>query len=280
VRKKTIEKAKSLLGSPAYSNDLTSIYLGDALDLLKKIPSNSIDLVVTSPPYNIGKVYERSLPIDEYLNWCEQWLQEIFRVVTESGSFWLNLGYVPIAQKGKAIPLPYLLWDKTPFFMIQEVVWNYGAGVASKHSFSPRNEKFLFFVKDPDNYVFNLDSVRDKNVKYPNQKKNGKLKVNPLGKNPSDVWQIAKITSGANRSSKERAPHPAQFPETVIERIILVSSNPGDILLDPFLGSGTTSAVAQRLSRQSIGFEIQAPYVEYATERVKALTMRMKLPLE
>ena len=89
------------------------------------------------------------------------------------GAFWLNLGYISIEDKAHAIPLPYLLWDKIPFYLMQEVVWNYGAGVSCRKSFSPRNEKFLWYVKDQGSYTFNLDDVRDPNVKYPNQKKGG-----------------------------------------------------------------------------------------------------------
>src|SRR5205823_13886759 len=136
--------------------------------------------------------------------------------------------------------LPYLLWDKWPFFLIQEVVWNYGAGVAAKYSLSPRNEKFLWFVKDPLHYTFNLDEIRDPHVKYPLQKKNGKLRCNTAGKNPSDVWQIAKVTSGTDRASPERAPHPAQFPLDLIQRIVKGFSSRGVAVLDPFVGSGST----------------------------------------
>lgn len=268
------------LPSPIFKEEDTTLIVGDALELLASIPTGSVDLVVTSPPYNIGKEYERPLPLDEYLEWCEQWMTSLHRVVKDTGSFWLNVGYVSVAEKGKAVPLPYLLWDKSPFFMIQEVVWNYGAGVAARNSFSPRNEKFLWFVKDPQNYTFNLDAVRDPNVKYPNQKKNGKLKVNPLGKNPSDVWQIPKVTSGANRSSKERAPHPAQFPEALIERVILASSNIGDLVLDPFVGSGTTCAVANRLNRASLGFELQPQYASFAASRIGNQIKNQLLPLE
>lgn len=268
------------LPSPLFSDQGTTLIVGDALEMLASIPTGAVDLVVTSPPYNIGKEYERPLPLNEYLEWCESWMASLYRVVKDTGAFWLNVGYVPVAGKGKAVPLSYLLWDKSPFFMIQEVVWNYGAGVAARNSFSPRNEKFLWFVKDLDSYTFNLDAVRDPNVKYPNQKKNGKLKVNPLGKNPSDVWQIPKVTSGANRSSKERAPHPAQFPEALIERVILASSNSGDLVLDPFVGSGTTCAVANRLKRASLGFEIQPNYASFAASRITEQIRRQSLPLE
>lgn len=169
------------------------------------------------------------------------------------------------------MPIPYLLWDRVPFYLIQEIVWNYGAGVAGRRFFSPRNEKLLWYVKDPSNYTFNLDDVRDKNVKYPYQKKNGRLKCNPNGKNPSDVWQIPKVTSGTDRSSIERTPHPAQFPETLIERVVRASSTRGQLVLDPFLGSGTTAVVALRNGRPFVGFEIEPVYCELARKRVENL---------
>jgi adenine-specific DNA-methyltransferase len=153
----------------------------------------------------------------------------------------------------------------------QEIVWHYGAGVACKKYLSPRNEKFLWYLKNKDDYVFNLDDIRDPNVKYPNQKKDGKLRCNPNGKNPSDVWEIPKVTSGENRSSKERTEHPAQFPEAVIERIIKGSSNPGEVVFDPFGGSGTTAAVALRTGRKAVLFEINAAYCEIAKKRIAAL---------
>jgi len=123
-------------------------------------------------------------------------------------------------------------------------------------------------VKNQDKYTFNLDEVRDPNVKYPNQKKNGKIKVNLKGKNPTDVWQFPKVTSGKNRASKERTPHPAQFPVAVVDRIIKSASNLNEIVLDPFMGSGTTAIVALGLQRQVIGFEIRADYCEIAANRI------------
>jgi adenine-specific DNA-methyltransferase len=263
-----MENIHSLLGKPFYEMPDCSIYNADCLESMKRIGHPLINLTITSPPYNIGKEYERPMPLADYLQWCKNWIAEIYRLTSGTGAFWLNLGYIAVEERGKAIPLPYLLWDKVPFYLIQEIVWNYGAGVAGKKFFSPRNEKFLWYVKDAENYIFNLDDVRDPNVKYPNQKKNGKIKVNPIGKNPSDVWQFPKVTSGQNRSSKERTPHPAQFPEQVIERIILSSSNPDDLIFDPFLGSGTTAAVALRLGRRVLGFEINPDYCQIAADRI------------
>jgi adenine-specific DNA-methyltransferase len=261
-----VEKA----GEPYFQADGCLMYQGDCLELLAQLPDECIDLTITSPPYNIGKAYEKPLPLDDYLDWCAQWIAEVHRVTTTGGAFWLNLGYLAIPERAKAIPIPYLLWDRIPFYLIQEVVWNYGAGVAGKKYFSPRNEKFLWYVKDSENYTFNLDAVRDPNVKYPNQKKNGKIKVNPKGKNPTDVWQFPKVTSGKNRASPERTPHPAQFPLAVIDRIIKSSSCEGQIVFDPFLGSGTTALAAMTLNRRPIGCEMKADYCDIAVERIES----------
>ncbi|PZF56893.1 site-specific DNA-methyltransferase [Curtobacterium sp. MCBD17_034] len=264
----SLDVVRTHLGAPAYERDGVLIYQGDSLELLRKLPSSWLDSTVTSPPYNIGKEYETKLDLQEYLQWVESWAVEIGRISSESAHFWLNLGYVEVKGQGRAVPLPYLLWDKVPFYLRQEVVWAYGAGTTTSRAFAPRNEKFLWYVKDPDSYYFDLDSVRDPDVKYPNQRKNGKLKCNPLGKNPGDVWNIPKVTSGRQRASKERMPHPAQFPEAVIERIILSTTRPGDVVLDPFLGSGTTAAVAGRLGRRSVGFELRSDYLGTAIQRL------------
>ena len=258
----------NILGKPYFQAPNCLIYNMDCLEAIKLLPEKLVALTVTSPPYNIGKEYEKFLLLDEYLNWCEQWIGEVYRVTVDRGAFWLNLGYLSMRDRAKAIPISYLLWDKVPFYLIQEVVWNYGAGVAGSKFFSPRNEKFLWYVKNQDKYTFNLDEVRDPNVKYPNQKKNGKIKVNLKGKNPTDVWQFPKVTSGKNRASKERTAHPAQFPVAVVDRIIKSASNFNDIVLDPFMGSGTTAIVALGLQRQVIGFEIRTDYCDIVANRV------------
>jgi adenine-specific DNA-methyltransferase len=264
-----LDRIEASLGRPYYSTEGCAIYNVDCLDALSRIREEIVNLTVTSPPYNIGKEYDENRTVVDYVNWCSRWIHEIHRTTAANGAFWLNLGYLELPGRAKAIPIPYLLWDLVPFYLIQEVVWNYGAGVAARRFLSPRNEKFLWYIKNLEDYTFNLDDIRDPNVKYPNQKKNGKPKVNPLGKNPSDVWQFPKVTSGASRSSKERTPHPAQFPAAVIERLIKGSSNPGELVLDPFLGSGTTAVVALDLERPVVGFEIREDYCEIAARRVE-----------
>ncbi len=272
-----IDRIEKYLGAPAYRREGVSIFRGDCVEVMKRIEEPIISLTVTSPPYNIGKEYETILDIDNYLDWCAAWIREIYRITKSSGAFWLNLGYFELPQRAKAIPIPYLLWNRSPFYLVQEVIWNYGAGVASKRMFSPRNEKFLWYVKDPGDYVFNLDDVRDPDVKYPKQKKNGKLKCNPLGKNPTDVWSLPKVTSGTNRSSEERTPHPAQFPAAVIERIVRACSRPNDLLLDPFMGSGTVAEVAIQTGRTAIGIELREDYIEIAAQRIDGYVKRRDL---
>jgi adenine-specific DNA-methyltransferase len=270
----TFERLREWLGTPTYEREGVLLYCGDCLPLLNRLRHPCVRLTVTSPPYNIGKEYEKGLAIPEYLDWCEAWIREIHRVTERNGAFWLNLGYLSFPGRANAIPIPYLLWQRIPFFLVQEIVWNYGGGVACKRSFSPRNEKFLWYVKDQDRYLFNLDAVRDPNVKYPNQKKNGRLKCNPKGKNPTDVWAIPKVTSGENRSSKERMPHPAQFPAALIQRIVRACTNIGDVVLDPFVGSGTVADVAMSLGRPVVGFEINPDYVEIAVRRLERTGLR------
>ena len=269
---RSLDVIREILGAPEICRPGVVIYQRDCLEAMQKLPSDIIDLTITSPPYNIGKEYENKTELNKYVEWCVQWISEIYRISKPNAAFWLNVGYLSHPGVAKCLPIPYLLWDKVPFFLIQEIVWHYGAGVASRKNFSPRNEKFLWYVKNSQDYVFNLDDVRDPNVKYPNQRKNGKLKCNPLGKNPTDVWEFPKVTSGAKRSSAERTSHPAQFPAAVINRIVLASSAPNAIVLDPFLGSGTTAEVALCAGRISLGFELRSDYMEIIDRRLSGLT--------
>jgi len=271
-----------ILGSPFFSAPGFVLYHGDCLEKMQLLENRTftIELTVTSPPYNIGKEYEQAIPCERYVEWCSQWMSAVYGMTAAAGSFWLNLGYFEVPGKGLCVPISYLLWDKSPFFFQQEIIWNYGAGVSTQKRLCPRNEKWLYFIKDSAQYTFNLDDIRDPNVKYPHQKKNGKFRCHPLGKNPSDVWTFPKVTTGKQRSSKERTSHPAQFPLTVIERIVLVSSNPGDVILDPFAGSCSTGIVSHGLGRIFIGFELQEKYCELSVNRFQQYIQdrRLKSP--
>ena len=265
AKSKTIKK---ILGSPFYECKYGMIYNMDCMKALSMLNDAYFSSTITSPPYNIGKVYEHVMPLNEYVHWLEVISEHIYRLTKPDGSYLLNVGYLTVPEKGHAVPISYLLWDKSRFYLNQEIIWNYGAGVSAKKYLSPRNEKILWYVKDKDNYIFNLDAIRDPNVKYPNQKKHGKLRCNTIGKNPSDVWEIAKVTSGKDRASDERTSHPAQFPEDLIKRLMLGFTNAEDIVLEPFLGSGTVGAVAVELNRRFVGFEIDESYCEIAQKRI------------
>jgi len=262
----SFQAVKRRLGEPYYSADDCLIYNMDCIEAMQSLPDRAFDLTVTSPPYNIGKEYEDKRSLDEYLDWCEEWIEEIHRLTKKDGAFWLNLGFIP-TEEGR-IPIPYLLWDRIPFFLVQEVVWHYTAGVNCRNWLSPRNEKFLWCVKDEEKYTFNLDKIRNPDVKYPNQKKNGKLKVNQKGKNPTDVWTVKKVTAGKNRAADERTDHPAQYPVTVIARIVRGCSNEGELVFDPFIGSGTTAEAAIDSGRKVVGFEIEKEYCDIAANRL------------
>lgn len=264
-----LDLIKDKVGKPYFDSNNVLLYKMDCSEFMESLDSEIIDLTITSPPYNIGKEYENIVKNEDYLKWCEKWLNQIYQSTTPFGSFWLNLGYFEVPEKGKCVPIPYLLWDKIPFYLLQEIVWYYGAGVNTKKYFSPRNEKYLWYVKNSNRYTFNLDDVRDKNVKYPNQKKNGKLKCNPLGKNPGNVWDIPKVTSGKNRSSQERVDHPAQFPLAILDRIIKASSNEMDLIFDPFMGSGSVAISAIKNDRIVIGCETNEKYIKIAKTRIK-----------
>ncbi|MCC6526759.1 MAG: site-specific DNA-methyltransferase [Polyangiaceae bacterium] len=257
------------LGEPYYVREGFILYNTDCRVVLRELAKvgTAVNLTLTSPPYNIGKDYEEPKSLGEYVGWCSAWMNEVWGVTAPGGAFWLNLGYLSVEGKGRAVPIAYILWDKSLFYLQQEVVWSYGAGVTAKRFFAPRNEKWLFYTKDANDYTFNLDDVRDPNVKYPNQKKNGKFRCNPLGKNPSDVWDFPKVTTGSNRSSRERTPHPAQFPLGVVDRIVKVSSDYSDVLLDPFSGSGSSGIAAVGNGRVYIGVELREDYCRASAER-------------
>src|SRR5260370_17083909 len=263
------EHLPNVLGMPFYQTANVQIYCTESLAALDRLPENLLALTVTSPPYNIGKEYEQVVEQEKYLQWCEEWVNKVYRCTSAAGAFWLNLGYFEWPERAKAIPIAYCLWRRIPFFLLQEVIWHYGAGVSTKRMLCPRNEKFLFYVKDQERYTFNLDAIRDPDVKYPTQKKNGKFKCNPLGKNPGDVWYIPKVTSGENRASKKRTPHPAPFPLAPIERVVKVSSNHSDLVMYPFMGSGTTALASIRNGRKFIGFEIREDYCRIAADRLE-----------
>jgi len=244
------------------------LYNGDCLKMLETIPDNFVKMVVTSPPYNIGKSYEKREKIDTYLTFQKKVIQECVRILSPNGSICWQVGnYV---DNGEIIPLDILLYpifNELKLKMRNRIVWHFGHGLHASKRYSGRYEVILWFTKS-DEYTFNLDSVRIPS-KYPNKRhfkgpKKGELSGNPLGKNPSDVWDIPNVKS----NHIEKTVHPAQFPIELIERLVLSLTDKEDWTFDPFMGVGTTQIASVIHSRKSIGSEILSEYFEIAKERL------------
>jgi adenine-specific DNA-methyltransferase len=247
------------------------LYPGDCLHLLKQIPDRSVQLVVTSPPYNIGKEYEKKLQLRDYLQLQEKVIHECVRVLADSGSLCWEVGN--FVDNGSIIPLDialYPIFNSLGLVMRNRIIWSFGHGLHCSRRFSGRYETILWFTRDTDNYVFNLDPVRIPQ-KYPGKKyfkgpKAGQYSCNPLGKNPGDVWDIPNVKN----NHVEKTAHPCQFPVELIERLVLSMSNAGDWVLDPFVGTGTSIIAAIRHDRRGAGAEIEAKYLDIAKERIQA----------
>jgi adenine-specific DNA-methyltransferase len=245
------------------------VYRGDCLDLLRTIPAESLQLIVTSPPYNIGKEYEKKLHLDLYLRQQAQVIAECARALSPRGSICWQVGnYV---DRGAIIPLDTVLY---PIFsglglrMRNRIVWHFEHGLHCSRRFSGRYETIIWFTKS-DDYVFKLDAVRVPQ-KYPGKKyfkgpKAGQYSCNPLGKNPGDLWVIPNVKN----NHVEKTEHPCQFPVELIERLVLSLTNEEDWVLDPFLGTGTTIIAAIRHGRRGIGAETLPKYIQLARQRVQ-----------
>jgi len=263
-------KAKSVTIGTAYAPDNTvSMYQGDCLEFLADVPAQSADLVVTSPPYNIGKSYEKKLDLDRYVSQQRAVIQECVRVLKDSGSICWQVGnYV---EKGAIIPLDTILY---PIFaelglrMRNRIIWHFEHGLHCTRRFSGRYEVIVWFTKT-DDYIFNLDPVRVPQ-KYPGKKyfkgdRAGEYSSNPKGKNPSDLWIIPNV----KHNHVEKTSHPCQFPVELIERLVLSMTDDGGMVLDPFMGVGSAGVAAVMNDRRMMGAEIVKEYHDIALNRVK-----------
>ncbi len=232
---------------------------GDCRELLKTIPDNSINLVVTSPPYNIGKPYGKykdKIALNEWEQLIDDVTKEVCRVLTPDGSFFINLSPVPIGSDKEIVPLPFIgyqILKNNGLYLRNMITWTFNNMQNCTKRLSGRYENILWGVKDINNYVFNLDDIR---VPYITQ--NDKRLVGGKGRNPTDVWYFDRVNNMTKK--KLNLKHPTVYPLPMIERIIRMSSNPGDTILDPFLGSGTSLVAAKRLARSGIGFELDETY--------------------
>ena len=246
-----------------------TVYEGGCLNLLASMPDECMQLVVTSPPYNIGKEYEKRLHINDYIAQQNAVITECVRVLRPDGHICWQVGnYV---DNGAIIPLDavlYPVFHRLGLKMRNRIVWHFEHGLHCKKRFSGRYETIVWFTKS-DDYYFDLDPVRVPQ-KYPGKKhfkgpRAGQYSCNPLGKNPGDVWVIPNVKS----NHVEKTVHPCQFPVELIENFVLSMTRPDDSILDPFLGVGTAIVAAIRNNRCGHGAEIKHEYVKIAKDRIR-----------
>lgn len=250
---------------------LDRIVNGDCLDLLRSLPNESVDLVVSSPPYNIGKEYEARRQLDHYLEEQSEVLKECHRVLKPTGSIFWQVG--SYSNKGTLIPLDIKFFPILESLGMQprnRIIWVRQHGLHASKKFSARHESILWFSKN-DNYFFDLDAIRVPQ-KWQNKKSHrgdnkGELSCNPEGKNPGDVW----VFQNVKHNHEEQTIHPASFPEGLIARIVLATTPADGVVLDPFMGTGTTAIVARDHGRRFIGAEIDKGYHAVAMRRLSGL---------
>ncbi|WDV48332.1 DNA-methyltransferase [Mesomycoplasma ovipneumoniae] len=231
------------------------IICGNAIEELKKIESKSINLIVTDPPYNLNKDYgnnKDNLEFEEYLEFSRQWLTEAKRVLKDDGTIYIFMGM-------RYISYIYSILEKELNMHFNSwITWFYTQGVGKTKGFSPRHDDILMFTKHKSKFTFNLDDIRVPQKFY-------RSINNMRGSNPGNVWQFSHM----HYCNKNRKKHPTQKPEALYERMILASSNENDIVLDPFVGSGTMLRVCQQTNRRGIGIEINEEYVRMCKERLE-----------
>lgn len=254
-----------------YRSDVdATLYFGDRLDLLREVPKEAARLVVTSPPYNIGKKYEKRIGFDAYLKQQRDTLRECVRVLAPNGSLCWQVGN-HVADDGEIYPLDvfiYRICKRLGLTLRNRIVWYFEHGLHCRRRLSGRYETILWFTKS-DNYVFNLDAIRVPQ-KYPGKKyfkgaKAGQYSCNPLGKNPGDVWTIPNV----KHNHVEKTIHPCQFPIELIERLVLSLTKPGDLVIDPYVGVGTAACAAVLHKRRAAGADIVFEYLKVARERIQ-----------
>jgi adenine-specific DNA-methyltransferase len=251
-------------------NDVT-LFAGDCRQLLSSLPSGSVQLAVTSPPYNLGKKYERRVSLPAYLKHEREVINLCIDKLRPGGSICWQIGNH--VADGEVFPLDTLLY---PYFkerglrLRNRIVWHFEHGLHCSGRFSGRYETILWFTRDDarGTYHFDLDPVRVPQ-KYPGKRhfkgpRKGEYSANPLGKNPGDVWIIPNV----KHNHPEKTIHPCQFPVELVERLVLALSRRGDLVLDPYMGVGTTLAAAVLHGRRAVGAEVVPEYVTIARERI------------
>ena len=267
------------------------MFNGDTNNLIDTIPDNFVKLIITSPPYNLGKVYENQVSIKQYLREQEETIAKLYRILHSEGSICWQVGN--FVDNGEVYPLDifyYQIFKELGLHLRNRIVWHFGHGLHASKRFSGRYETILWFTKS-DTYTFNLDAVRVPS-KYPGKRhykgpNKGKPSGNPKGKNPSDVWEILAQEwedglwdiPNVKSNHPEKTIHPCQFPVELVERCVLALTDENDWVFDPFAGVGSSLIAAIKRNRRAIGSEKEGDYVDIAHERLTAFfngTLRLR----
>lgn len=247
-----------------------TLHKGDCLDLLGQIPEGAIQLVVTSPPYNIGKKYEKRITLEDYYAQQEHVITECVKRLAPGGSICWQIGNH--VTDNAIVPLDVLLFPiftKLGLVLRNRIVWHFEHGLHCSRRLSGRYETIMWFTRPGKDFIFNLDPIRVPQ-KYPGKKyfkgpKAGQYSANPLGKNPGDVWIIPNV----KHNHVEKTNHPCQFPVELVERLVLALSNEGDLVVDPFMGAGTTLVASMLNQRRSAGADIVPEYIDITRRRLR-----------
>lgn len=242
----------------------------DNLDFMRPLPSEGVKLIVTSPPYNIGKSYEKRRPLEAYLKEQEEVISECVRLLHENGSICWQVGNH--THNGEIFPLDielHSIFKQHGLKLRNRIIWHFEHGLHCKKRLSGRYETIMWYTKS-DEYTFNLDPIRIP-PKYPNKKyykgpKAGQLSSNPLGKNPGDIWTIPNV----KHNHVEKTIHPCQFPVELVERLVLSMTNEGDTVFDPYMGVGSSLIAAITHRRNGMGVDNCKEYVDCAWSRIQA----------
>jgi adenine-specific DNA-methyltransferase len=271
VNPRTYNSTRGALGWLASRPTTAAIFAGDSFELLEGAPEASMDLIITSPPYCMGKAYETAdKDVDAFVKNHEKILPLVVRSLKTGGSMCWQVGYH--VYKGLCTPLDYLVLKEMERFpsmrLRNRIAWTFGHGMHATTRFSGRHETVLWFTKG-DDYHFDLDAIRVAQ-KYPGKlawrgPKKGQPSGNPNGKNPSDVWELPNV----NANHVEKTDHPCQFPIGLAQRLIRALTVPGDLVFDPFCGVGSSGAAALIEGRAFLGAEISPEYVSLASERLR-----------
>lgn len=243
----------------------------DNLDFMRDLSNDSMKLIVTSPPYNIGKSYEKRAPLAQYISDQAQVISECVRLLHPNGSMCWQVGNH--VDRGEIFPLDLVLYDLFKAHGLKlrnRIIWHFEHGLHCSKRLSGRYETIMWFTKG-DDYTFNLDPIRIPS-KYPQKKyykgsKAGQLSGNPLGKNPSDVWVFPNVKN----NHVEKTIHPCQFPVELVERLVLSMTDEGDSVFDPYMGVGSSVVGALKHRRRGYGCDVKKEFVDVAWERVHEL---------